>query len=867
MAGILAAGISQQLKKSNGKKKVNAIAFRERNALYGESNKSNRKFNNIFSQAIKRRMKKQIHPENQGNNLTENGKVPKVLIEYQTFDGIHMQELHSTKSTNGQAHTLISRSQVLPDPKMAYNILEKYCAWAVSEVLPDPKMTRNILEKYRALAVLKNSCDFPNLYTTSLGNIFETGLYSYFTSGQQSISTKDVHDSCHSLNSKVSMTQSANLMEAEKLKKNAEVQETREDDIEYMHLICPKYTSHVCGTEFQPCSISNMKTFASSIFEEDEAKLINEDRDECEVSIESFMIDNSSSDYEAGSDDSLIMICVVETNNQSAHTELNFVNTQFIRVPIIDEALFANRHSEKSKISRDMSQEKLNPNFNHVDFRKEDQQREGSIELRKNQSIGSSNNMKLLWNKIKIDSERNEFEDFKEIENKCPHKLGKKLSSETMNRLNKSLSHQSINSKSSFTNSRKEDQQREIASKTIKKSPSRSSSNNAKIISTDFISDSGRTQSKTSLAIATTEEEKLINETIEKLSNETMNGRLNKSLSHQSINSKSSFTNSRKEDQQREKASKIIKKSPSKSSSNNAKIISTDFISESESNQSETSMAIATSEEEKLINETINEQLNDSLYKENRCVHSYSGIAHISENLQTKSFQIINNSRENIGKKPHSKDMNLNVINDVNLDMNNLGGKSSKFQNVACIENQKEIGREAQQINIDSSFFIRKNKSLMSEQPRTFDDRTDYDSEFDAPSLFDGLSFRTSDDRSDYESVVDTPSLFDGLSSESEGLDKGRVSFEPSVQITNYSPNSYSCTNKLERKGEDLEQPEEIKMEAKNVTTEEYLVEQNTGDNRCGTSNSEKTKEKSETFSSVINYIDDESYNSMLGLD
>merc|ERR1719469_1670616 len=154
------------------------------------------------------------------------------------------------------------------------------------------------------------------------------------------------------------MTQSANLMEAEKLKKNAEVQETREDDIEYMHLICPRYTSHVCGTEFQPCSISNMKTFASSIFEEDEAKLINEDRDECEVSIQSFMIDNSSSDYEAGSDDSQIMICVVETKNKSAHTEFNFVNTQFIRVPIIDHT----------------SQERLNSNFNHVDFRKEDKQ-------------------------------------------------------------------------------------------------------------------------------------------------------------------------------------------------------------------------------------------------------------------------------------------------------------------------------------------------------------------------------------------------------------------------------------------------------------------------------------------------------------
>jgi len=775
--GILAAGISQQLKKSNGKKKVNATAFREKNALKsnGESNKSNRKFNSIFGQAIKRPRKKQIHPENQGNNLTENGKVPKVLIEYQTFDGIRMKELHPKKSTDGQAHTLISKSQVLPDPKMAYNISEKYYAWVVS-LLPDPKLARNILEKYSTLAVLKNSCEFPNLYTTPLGNIFETGLCSYWpsylTSGQQSISTKDVHDSYHFLNSKVFMTQSANLMEAAKLKKNSEVQETREDDLEHMDLIYSKYASHVCGTEFQPCSFSNMKTFASSIFEEDEVKLINEDRDECEVSIESFMIDNPSSDYEAGYDDSQIMICVVETKNKSAHTKLNFVNTQFIRVPIIDERL-----SEKSKILRDTSQEKLNSNFSHVAFRKEDIQREGSTESKKNPSKSSGNNTKLLWNKIKIDSERNEFE----------HKLEK-----------------------------------------------------------------------------------------EKLSNGTMNGRLKKSFSHQSINSKSSFTDSRKEDQQREKASKVIKKNSSKSSSNNAKIISTDFISDSESNQSKTSTAIATSEEEKSNNKTINEQLNDSLYKENRCVHIYSGIAHISDNLlQSKSFQIINNSRENIGNKSHSKDTNLNVINHVHLDVNNLGGKSNKFQNIVCTKNQKEIRREAQQRNIDSRFFIEKNLSLMSEQLRTFDDRTDYDSVIDTPSLFDGSIFRTFDDRSDYDSVTDTPSLFDALSSSSylteflvsEGLDKGKVLYEPSVQITNCSPNSYSCTNKLERKGEKLEQPEEIKMEAKNFTTEVYSFEQNTGDNRCGISNSEKTKEKNETFSSVINYIDAESYNSMMDLD
>jgi len=561
------------------------------------------------------------------------------------------------------------------------------------------------------------------------------------------------------------MTQSANLMEAKKLKKNAEVQETREDDKEHMDSIYSKYASHVCGTEFLTCSFSYKKEVASSIFEEDEVKLINEDRDECEVSIESFMIDNPSSDYEAGSDDSQIMICVVETKNKSAHTEFNFVNTQFIRVPIIDERL-----SEKSKILRDTSQERLNSNFNHVAFRKEDKQREGSTELKKNPSKSSSNNTKLLWNKIKIDSERNEFEH----------------------------------------------------------------------------------------------------------SNGTMNGRLKKSLSHQIINSKSSFTDSRKEDQQREKASEIIKKSPPKSSSNNAKAISTDFISDSESNQSKTSTATATSEEGKSNNENINEQLNDSLYKENRCVHIYSGIAHISDNLlQSKSFQIINNSRENIGNKSHSKDTNLNVINHVHLDVNNLGGKSSKFQNIVCIKNQKEIGREAQQINIDSSFFIEKNQSLMSEQLRTFDDRTDYDSAIDTPSLFDGSIFRTFDDRTDYDSVTDTPSLFDGLSSssylteflESEGLDKAKVLYEPSVQITNYSPNSYSYTNKLERKGENLKQPEEIKMEAKNVTTEVYSFEKNTGDNRCGTSNSEKTKEKSETFSSVINYIDAESYNSMMDLD
>eukprot|EP00588_Corethron_pennatum_P004678 CAMPEP_0194299248 /NCGR_PEP_ID=MMETSP0169-20130528/60619_1 /TAXON_ID=218684 /ORGANISM="Corethron pennatum, Strain L29A3" /LENGTH=163 /DNA_ID=CAMNT_0039049329 /DNA_START=2254 /DNA_END=2748 /DNA_ORIENTATION=- len=163
----------------------------------------------------------------------------------------------------------------------------------------------------------------------------------------------------------------------------------------------------------------------------------------------------------------------------------------------------------------------------------------------------------------------------------------------------------------------------------------------------------------------------------------------------------------------------------------------------------------------------------------------------------------------------------------------------------------------------------------MSEQLRTFDDRTDYDSVIDTPSLFDGSIFRTFDDRSDYDSVTDTPSLFDALSSSSylteflvsEGLDKGKVLYEPSVQITNCSPNSYSCTNKLERKGEKLEQPEEIKMEAKNFTTEVYSFEQNTGDNRCGISNSEKTKEKNETFSSVINYIDAESYNSMMDLD